>query len=68
LIKLSAFAAADKEKNGGNISSLEILGTGRSCYMEVAGETRTGLDVSDLILIFEKAHGEELSEGRLLLG
>jgi len=31
-------------------------------------ETRTGLDVSDLILIFEKAHGEELSEGRLLLG
>jgi len=35
--------------------------------LDVEGEQRKGLDVPDLIQMFEKAHGEELSDDSLLL-
>ncbi|MEP3244751.1 MAG: ABC transporter ATP-binding protein [Sneathiella sp.] len=36
--------------------------------LDVSGDTRTQLEVSDLIRMFEKTHGEELSDDSLLLG
>ncbi len=36
--------------------------------LDVAGKERDGLDVPDLIRLFEKTHGEELSDDSLLLG
>lgn len=36
--------------------------------LDVEGEQRKGLEVADLIQMFEKAHGEELSDDSLLLG
>ncbi|MCG8491839.1 MAG: ABC transporter ATP-binding protein [Sneathiellales bacterium] len=36
--------------------------------LDVEGDHRKGLDVPDLIQMFEKAHGEELSDDSLLLG
>lgn len=35
--------------------------------LDVSGEQRRGLDVPDLIQMFEKAHGDELSDDSLLL-
>ncbi|GLQ07723.1 ABC transporter ATP-binding protein [Sneathiella chinensis] len=40
---------------------------GGRVVLDVAGEDRKGLDVPDLIRMFEKAHGEELSDDSLLL-
>lgn len=40
---------------------------GGRVVLDVSGTKREGLDVPDLILMFEKTHGEELSDDSLLL-
>jgi putative ABC transport system ATP-binding protein len=36
--------------------------------LDVAGDTRRGLEVPDLLAMFEKVRGEELADDSLLLG
>lgn len=45
-----------------------IMLHGGKVVLDVEGDARDGLEVPDLIQMFEKAHGEELSEDSLLLG
>jgi len=40
---------------------------GGRVVLDVSGSEREGLDVPDLIAMFEKTHGEELSDDSLLL-
>jgi putative ABC transport system ATP-binding protein len=36
--------------------------------LDVSGDTRRGLDVPDLLVMFERVRGEELADDTLLLG
>ena len=52
----------------GVIPQVVVLGTQGQVVLDVHGDKRAGMDVADLLAMFEKTRGEQVSDDALLLG